>query len=483
MVLVVLDRAPGAVRLDQRDAFGLPHRPVEHPLLNFREARERSHLEVLLLHHDPSGVEEADNLRRLGRMVHVRAQEREVRAPARHDVPRPHGVVLVIIAQDEGAEVHRARVRPLDDEIRADPGAEDPPERLAERLRLLHEARRVFGVQATFRGERVRHLLRKREGVPVEDVLRLDAHSQHIGDPAPLVAARRDDGDFGPPREGCPDEFPRVGVGAPDQPPAAGEEADLREDRFGAPLAEEDLFLTHPDPARVHHESAPFIEESLLVLAAEARARGPEKGEPAPFREGGNQKREVPSARMLEDRVHRSTAVRSEDREPERFGPCAPRFVVLLASDRSEDDGRDPPAVHESVRHAAGDQRSGEVRVGPHEDHAGAEPPGDLGPGETGPFPTSHHEHRIPGGDTKALHHRAVSRPEGEQEGREALGGLPAQRRGEGDRPFLVHHGELGVEAVVGLVAADVPAGPGIQDDRLAGLDPGDRETRVHHDP
>ena len=53
--------------------------------------------------------------------------------------------------------------------------------------------------------------------------------------------------------------------------------------------------------------------------------------------------------------------------------------------------------------------------------------------------------------------------------------------RGRWNGALLVHQGELGIEAIVCFVAADVPPGPGIKNHRLPHFDPPDRRTRIHH--
>ncbi len=53
----------------------------------------------------------------------------------------------------------------------------------------------------------------------------------------------------------------------------------------------------------------------------------------------------------------------------------------------------------------------------------------------------------------------------------------------DGDGSLLIDYGELGVKSVMGFIAANVPAGPGVQDNSLADLDPGDCGTGIHHDP
>jgi hypothetical protein len=66
-------------------------------------------------------------------------------------------------------------------------------------------------------------------------------------------------------------------------------EATIAENRVRRAFPEEDLFLPHPDPARIEHESPAFVEKRFLVLSLESFSRGAEESERAVSREGGNE--------------------------------------------------------------------------------------------------------------------------------------------------------------------------------------------------
>src|SRR4030042_3915226 len=57
------------------------------------------------------------------------------------------------------------------------------------------------------------------------------------------------------------------------------------------------------------------------------------------------------------------------------------------------------------------------------------------------------------------------------------------QRFRDGDGPYFIDYGELGIKPVMGSITSDVPAGPGVQNNGLADLDPGDPGTGINHDP
>ena len=471
-ILVLPDRPPGPVRLDERDAFRFPHGAVQHFLLDSGKAGKGGDLEVLLFHDDLPLGEKTDHFRRLVRPVHVGSENGQVRLPPEDHVPAWHRVLLVMVAQDEGAEVEGALVRALHDEIGALPGAEDSPAGLAESLGVAHEFRGVSGVRLPVGRERVGHILRQAQTVPVDHAGRGDAQSPQRGDSLLVGRAGGDESEFRPPRQCGPGKGAGVRVGAPDQSPAAWGETDFREDRIGGRGAEEDLLLTHPDPTRVEDEPSSVVEKRFLVLPLESLPRGAEEGERSVVRQGGDEQGEALRAGVLEYLVDRPAAVRGVHCLAERFRPCMPLVVAGAESDGSEHLRRYGASVHEGVRESALDERPGESGVGPHQDHPGPELLGDLRPRETCSLPPPHEENAVSRRHPESFHYGPVRGPIGKKHRGKPFRRVGAQGRREGDRPLFVHDRELGVEPVMGFVPADIVPGPRIEDDRLPYLDP-----------
>ena len=219
-LLVVGHRPSRPVRLHEGDPLRLPHRPVQHPLLQAGKARKVRDLEVLLVHRDMTRGQETDHVGGLGSSVHVGAPDGEVALPPKDDRPAREDVPFVEIPRDEGAEVERVLVDAVHDDVGGDARTEHLPERLPQRLGGTGEAGGVFGVETALRGQRVRHLFGEGEAVAVEDVGRRHPHPGEFRDPALLPRRGGDHGDF---RGACPrrrDELPRCRCPLPRRAPA-----------------------------------------------------------------------------------------------------------------------------------------------------------------------------------------------------------------------------------------------------------------------
>jgi hypothetical protein len=171
------------------------------------------------------------------------------------------------------------------------------------------------------------------------------------------------------------------------------------------------------------------------------------------------------------------------DGPPERLGSPAPDLVVLLHGNDPEHRGGKGTPIDEGVGDAARAQPLRQLGIGPEKDDARAEGLRDLRTGEAGPLPSPHQQDRVARADPEPLHDGAVGGAVRQQHPRELLGRVPRQRPGHRDRPFLLDHRELRVEPVVGLVPANAPASPRVEDDRLP--DPKRLHGRagIHDDP
>ena len=321
------------------------------------------------------------------------------------------------------------------------------------------------------------------EPVAVDDLGVGDTEGLHVPDASRLPGTRCHHGQARLPLQRRPGKIQRVAVGAPDQAVAARRQADLGEDLARSLVAEDDLLLPHPDPPGIHDEPAAPVEKAFLVLAFQALAGRAEEGQPAVFSQHRHQQREIAAAGVLEDPVDGLAVIGRQHDLPERRGFLQPLIRRKIGRDDPEGAFRDPPPVDEGIGDPALDERAAEPGVGAHEDHPSPQRLGDLGARETGPLPAAHQQHAVPRRHRQPLDHGPIGGAVGQQHGGHALGTLGLEFIRHRQRALLVDHGELGVEAVMGLVAAhDVPSGPGIQDDRLPDFEALHAGAGVHDD-
>ena len=164
---------------------------------------------------------------------------------------------------------------------------------------------------------------------------------------------------------------------------------------------------------------------------------------------------------MLEDPVDGLAVIgRQHDLPEER---CLLQPLIRRKIGRNDPEGafRDLPPVDEGIGNPALDERAAQPGVGAHENHPGPQRLGDLGARETGPLPAAHQQHAVPRCYRQPFDHGPIGGAVRQQHGGQPLGAVGFQFIRDRDGALLVDHGELGVEAVMGLVAADdVPSRP-----------------------
>ena len=299
-----------------------------------------------------------------------------------------------------------------------------------------------------------------------------DTEGLHVPDARRLPGTRCHHGQARLPLQRRAGKIQRVAVRAPDQAVAARRQPDFGEDLARSPVAEDDLLLPHPDPPGIHDEPAASVEKALLVLAFHALAGRAEEGQPSVFSQHRHQQREIAAAGVLEDPVDGLAVIGRQHDLPE--GRCLLQPLIRRKIGRNDPEStfRDPPPVDEGIGDPALDERAAQPGVGAHENHPRPQRLGDLGARETGPLPAAHQQHAVPRRHRQPLDHGPIGGAVGQQHGGHALGTIGLELIRHRQRAFLVDHGELGVEAVMGLVSADdVPSRPGIQDDGLPDFD------------
>ena len=346
---------------------------------------------------------------------------------------------------------------------------------------MLHE---IFGVCRVWRavfGQRVRHVPGELEGVTIEDARVRDPEIRQGRQALALGRAGGDHGEFRVPLKGRRGKLEGIGISPPNEPASSGQKTDLRKDLPWSGAAEYHLLLTHPHPARIHHKAPPVIEKSLLVLALEPLTGGAKKSEGARVGEDRCEQREVAAARVFEDLVDRSPLVCRQHRVPERLGLGKPGVVVLVRFQHAETLGRDLAAIDKGIGEAPLHEILGEGRVRADQDDPGAQGLAELGAGKARALAAAHHQERITRSDLETLDHGAVGGAVGQHQRGQPFRAAAFERCRHGYRPFLVDHGELRVEAVVGLITTNIESGPGVEDHRLPDLHTGDCRTRVDH--